>query len=159
MDRSVALLALAFVAVLGAAPAIADLPPPPPAPSGRIVLSDTVATADMGLDEVDGCKPGECCPPNTTKKIAMGAASVVAFLILFFLLVRLMERAFIKQERSPLLGRHAGISMALFLGGGAVCGIFFAVTECWYPTYTYWAVFLGVVWLLHGIYTLIAVRK
>jgi len=148
------------LAVAFAAPALADLPPtPPPPPGGRIVLSDTVDAVDTGLDDVDRCRPGECCPPSTSKKLIMGAASLGAFLILFFLLVRLMERAFIKQERSPLLGRHAGISLALFLGGGAVCGIFYGVTSCWHPAYTYWAGFLGIVWLLHAIYTFVAVRK
>ena len=128
-------------------------------PGERIVVSDTVEPVDIGIDDVDDCKPGQCCPPTTTKKIIMGLGSIVSFLVLFFLMVRLMERAFIRQEKSPLMGRHLGISLALFLGGGAVCGIFFAVTECWYPSYTYWAAFLGIVWLLHLIYTMVAIRK
>lgn len=136
----------------------ADLPPPTPA-TDRVVVSDTVAPVDTGIEDPDECKPGQCCPPNMTKKIIMGVASVASFLILFFLMVRLMERVFIRQEKSPLLGRHLGMSLALFLGGGAVCGIFFAVTECWYPAYSYWAGFLGLVWVLHLLYTLVAVRK
>jgi hypothetical protein len=89
----------------------------------------------------------------------MGVGSVAAFLVLFFLLVRLMERAFIRSERSPMLGRHAGISLALLLGGGAVCGIFVVVTGCWLPAYTWVAGFLGLVWLVHLAFTMIAVRK
>lgn len=149
-----------FVGFAGFA-ARADLPPGPPAPNPnvRIVVSDTVDPVDTGIEDLDECQPGQCCPPNTTKKIIMGVGSVVSFLILFFLMVRLMERVFIRQERSPLLGRHAGMSLALFLGAGAICGIFFGVTGCWVPIYTYWAIFFGVVWLLHLIYTLVAVRK
>ena len=151
------LVAVAVASSFFAGAAVADVPSTPP-PS-RVVLSDTVDDVDTGIDDVDDCRPGQCCPPNTTKKIIMGVGSAAAFLILFFLMVRLMERVFIKQERSPLLGRHLGISLALFLGAGAVSGIFFGVTGCWAPAYTYWAVFLGVVWVLHLLYTLIAVRK
>ena len=132
----------------------------PPAPAERIVVSDTVEPIDTGIDDdLDTCPAGKCCPPSTSKKLIMGVASIAAFLILFFLMVRLMERVFIKQERSPLLGRHLGISLALFLGGGAVCGILFAGTGCWALAYSYWAGFLGVVWVLQLAYTLIAIRK
>ncbi|MDP2344710.1 MAG: hypothetical protein Q8O67_27420 [Deltaproteobacteria bacterium] len=150
----VVVVVVAMAAAAGLAQQDAGTPP-----AGRIVVSDTVQPVDTGIEDIDECKPGQCCPPTTTKKIIMGFASLISFLILFFLMVRLMERVFIKQEKSPLMGRHLGISLALFLGGGAVCGIFFAVTECWYPTYTYWAAFLGIVWLLHLIYTMIAIRK
>jgi hypothetical protein len=153
---SLVVLLLLGVATVALAQADAG---PTPAPVGRIVVSDTVAPVDTGIEDIDDCKPGECCSPTTTKKIIMGLASVISFLVLFFLMVRLMERVFIKQEKSPLMGRHLGISLALFLGGGAVCGIFFAVTECWHPAYTYWAGFLGIVWFLHFLYTMVAIRK
>lgn len=150
-------LHFAVVAALCAGTAIAQTPAPA---ADRVVVSDTVEPVDTGIDDAfDDCPVGMCCPPSTSRKLIMGVASIAAFLILFFLMVRLMERVFIKQERSPLLGRHAGISLALFLGGGAICGILFAGTGCWALAYSYWAGFLGVVWLLHLVYTLIAVRK
>lgn len=148
-------LLVAFVLAFSAG-ASADVPP---VPRDRVVVSDTVAPVDTGIEDPEACQPGQCCPPNMTKKIIMGVGSIASFLILFFLMVRLVERAFIRQEKSPLLGRHLGISLALFLGGAAVCGVFFGVTGCWASSYTYWAAFLGIVWLLHLIYTLVAVRK
>ena len=152
------ILAVVAISLFVADVAVAQTPPTPPAE--RIVVSDTVESIDTGIDDsLDECPIGTCCPPSTSKKLIMGVASIAAFLILFFLMVRLMERVFIKQERSPLLGRHLGMSLALFLGGGAICGILFAGTGCWALAYSYWAGFLGLVWLLHLVYTLIAVRK
>jgi hypothetical protein len=134
--------------------------PAAPTPSQRIVVADTVEPIDTGLgDDLDTCPVGYCCPPSTSKKLLIGAGSLTSFLVLFFLMVRLMERVFIKSERSPLLGRHLGISLSLFLGGAAVCGIFYGATGCWAPVYSWWAGFLGVVWVLHLAYTVIAVRK
>ena len=155
--RSLILLAI----LLSSVPALAQDAPAPPAPEGqgRVVLSDTVDDVDSGLDDVEGCQPGQCCPPTTSRKLLMGVGSVAAFLVLFFLLVRLMERAFIRSERSPLLGRHVGISLALLLGGGAVCGICVVVTGCWLPAYTWVAGFLGLVWLAHLAFTMIVVRR
>jgi len=149
-------LAVVALSLSAADVAVAQTPPP----AERIVVSDTVEPIDTGIDDrLDECPVGMCCPPSTSKKLIMGVASIAAFLILFFLMVRLMERVFIKQERSPLLGRHLGMSLALFLGGGAICGILFAGTGCWALAYSYWAGFLGIVWALHLVYTLIAVRK
>ena len=81
------------------------------------------------------------------------------FLVLFFLMVRLMERVFIRQEKSPLLGRHLGISVALFFGGAGMMGIFFLVTGCFWPSYFYFLAFIGALWLVHLVYTLLAVRR
>ena len=89
----------------------------------------------------------------------MGVASVAVFLVLFFMMVRLMERVFIKREKSPLAGRHLGISFALFLGGAAMMGVFFLVTGCFFMSYYY---ILGVVaafWLIHLVYTLLVIRR
>ena len=111
------------------------------------------------LDDLDrGCAAG-CCPPSTGKTVLLGAASVVLFLVLFFLLVRLVERAFIRSERSPLLGRHLGISMSLLTGSLGGIGIFYFGTGCWIAAFTYWAGFAVAVWLLHLVYTLVAIRR
>jgi hypothetical protein len=125
-----------------------------------VVDEDTQKTVDDILgDAVDeGCK-GKCCPPSTSDKVIMGVSSAVLFLVLFFLMVRLMERVFIRREASPLLGRHLGISVALFLGGAGMMGIFFLVTGCMFLQYYYFLGFVGAVWLLHLIYTLLAVRR
>ena len=146
----------------GPSQASAQPSPQPPSPSagdGRVVLSDTIDDVDSGLDDLDGCQPGQCCPPSSSKKIIMGAAAVAIFVSLFFLLVRLMERAFIRSERSPLLGRHVGMSLAFVLGGVAVCGTVLVATGCWSSTSTWWAGFFGIAWALHLTWVLIAIRK
>jgi hypothetical protein len=152
---------LVVVSFFVCATATAQTPAAPTVPAGqRVVVADTVEPIDTGIDDdLETCPAGHCCPPSTSTKLLMGAGSIAAFLVLFFLMVRLMERVFIKSERSPLLGRHLGISLSLFLGGAAVCGIFYGATGCWAPVYSWWAGFLGVVWVLHLAYTLIAVRK
>lgn len=119
-------------------------------------LDDFVADFE---DEIEECKPGECCPPSTGKMVIMGAGALVVFVVLFFLMVRLVERVFIRRQASPLLGRHLGISVALFLGTAAMAAIFFVVTGCWYFPFTYWLVFAAVVWAIHMLYTLFAVRR
>ena len=150
---------LAVILILLAPLQASTQPPSPSVGEGRVVLSDTIDEVDSGLDDLDGCQPGQCCPPNSAKKITMGAAAVAIFLSLFFVLVRLMERAFIRSERSPLFGRHVGVSLALVLGGGAVCGTFFVATGCWSAAYTWWAGFFGIVWALHLTWVLITIRK
>lgn len=155
--RSLYLLAVILI-VLSPLQASAQRPLPS-AGDVRVVLSDTIDDVDSGLDDLDGCQPGQCCPPKSAKKITMGVAAVAIFLSLFFALVRLMERAFIRSERSPLLGRHVGISLAFVLGGVAVCGTFFVATGCWSSAYTWWAGFFGFVWALHLTWVLIAIRK
>jgi hypothetical protein len=133
---------------------------PAPVPE-RVVVKDVVGNAATAFDDaqIDDCPTGVCCPPSTSKKVIMVAACIAVYLILFFLLVRLLERAFIKQEKSPMLGRHAGISAALFLGTAASAGIIFLVSGCWGIVYSYLAGVMGVVWLFHFIYTMIAIRK
>jgi hypothetical protein len=125
-----------------------------------VVEEETHKTVDdiLGDTVEEGCV-GKCCPPSTSDKVIMGVSTAVLFLVLFFLMVRLMERVFIRREASPLLGRHLGISAALFLGGAGMMGIFFLVTGCFWIQYYYFLAFVGAVWLLHLIYTLLAVRR
>lgn len=89
----------------------------------------------------------------------MGVGALLSYLIMILLWVRLVERAFINQNKSPLLGRHTGLSLGLFLGGAGMLGIFYLINDCWHPEYYYWLGFSGVVWFLHGIYTLVALRR
>ena len=129
------------------------------ADGGKVVVDVQTGTADTGDIDLDNCPAGTCCPPSTSKKLIMAASSVFAFLVLFFLMVRLVERVFIRQERSPLLGRHLGISLALLVGTAIAGGILYAVTGCWLPAYWYVLGAVGAAWLVHFLYTMFAVRK
>lgn len=149
------LLPLLLLISLSAPAALGDIPSPE-----KVVVGEETKDIDDILGDVvqDGCI-GTCCPPTTTEKIIMGVSTAVLFLVLFFLMVRLMERVFIRRESSPLLGRHLGISVALFLGGAGMMGIFFLTTGCFWFSYWYFLGFVGAVWLIHLIYTLLAVRR
>lgn len=132
----------------------------PSAEDVKVVVDEQAQDmGDLLNDVVEAGCIGKCCPPSTGDKVIMGVASVAVFLILFFLMVRLMERVFIKQEKSPLAGRHLGVSFALFLGGAAMMGIFFLVTGCFWPSYFYFLGVVGAIWLLHLIYTLLVIRR
>lgn len=141
-----------------AAPAFAQdptpaVPPPPPAP-------DPTPSAASGGDEAlaTSCEEGGCCPPTAAQKLFIGVGDLALLGITFFLFVGLMERRFINTDRSPLLGRHLGMSLSLFLTAIGVGALAYLVTGCWPPEFTLWVIFAGVVWALHGIYTLIVVR-
>lgn len=104
------------------------------------------------------CVEGECCPPTTAQKVFIGVGDIAMLLLTLFLFVGLMERRFINTDRSAQYGRHLGISLSLFLTAIGVGALAYLVTGCWPAQFTLWVVFAGVVWLIHGIYTLIAVR-
>ena len=120
-------------------------PPTPPVPAENSAL----ATA---------CGDGGCCPPTAAQKVFIGVGDLAILIVTFFLFVGLMERRFINTDRSAQLGRHLGMSLSLFLTACGVGALAYLVTGCWPPEFTLWVVFAGVVWALHGIYTLIVVR-
>lgn len=134
-------------------PAPAEPPPsaPPPAPAAPPAPTEntTLTTA---------CEDGGCCPPTAAQKVFIGVGDLAILLVTFFLFVGLMERRFINTDRSAQLGRHLGMSLSLFLTAVGVGALAYLVTGCWPPEFTLWVAFAGVVWALHGIYTLIVVR-
>lgn len=125
--------------------------PPATAPSGG-----TVVAGGHALDTA--CEDGGCCPPTAAQKVFIGVGDVAILIITFFLFVGLMERRFINTDRSSQLGRHLGMSLSLFLTAIGVGALAYLVTGCWPPEFTLWVAFAGVVWVLHGLYTLIVVR-
>lgn len=104
------------------------------------------------------CDEGGCCPPTTAQKVFIGLGDVAILLLTLFLFVGLMERRFINTDRSAQFGRHLGISLSLFLTAVGVGALAYLVTGCWPAEFTLWVVFAGVVWVIHGLYTLVAVR-
>lgn len=132
-------------------PALANDPAPPqaPPPAGTAATNDAFGTA---------CDGGGCCPPTTAQKLMIGVGDLAILGITFFLFVGLMERRFINTDRSPLLGRHLGMSLSFFLTAIGVGALAYLITGCWPPELTIWVIFAGVIWALHGIYTLIVVR-
>ena len=105
------------------------------------------------------CGPGECCPPTTAKLVFIGTGSVAIALISFLLIVRLVERSFINRDQSALVGRHAGISLSLLISSVGFAVTAYLVTGCWPPQFFIGLGFVAGLWAIHGLYTLIAVRK
>lgn len=101
---------------------------------------------------------GECPPPSTQERILIGLGALVWAVIIFLLLVRLIERRFIQSDRSATLGRHAGISLTIFVSSLGLAAIGYLVTGCLHSELFLWLGFCGGIWLIHGIYTLIAAR-
>lgn len=110
------------------------------------------------LAEVEICGVGDCCPPSTQQKVMIGVGSLAVLVVLWFLLVRLMERRFINQDRSASVGRHAGISFVLFLTMGGMAALAYLITGCVHTEVLVWLGFTGVVFVIHVIYTVAVVR-
>ena len=65
------------------------------------------------------CAAGDCCPPTTAKKLFVVVGTLVLLVVTILLFKSLLERYFVRKGNSPLLGRHTGISLALFI---TACG-------------------------------------
>lgn len=155
------------VGVLVSGSALAQDPVPPVTPD-PIPATPVPATPDpipsgpppATLADSQGfCQPGECCPPTTAQKLFIGVGDLGILVVTFLLFVRLMERRFINDGRSATMGRNVGISLSLFLTSLGMAALAYLVTGCWPPEFTLWVAFAGVVWALHGLYTLIVVRS
>ena len=122
-------------------------------------------TVDGGVGGIEGlvgkviCGPDDCCPPSTQQKVMVGVGTLFLGVVFFFLFVTLAEKRFILQDRDPQMGRHSGISMAILLCSGALAALTKLVTGCFHSETIVWLIFIGVVWALHGLYTLIVVRS
>lgn len=101
---------------------------------------------------------GGCMAPNTTSKILIAVGDMGIFAVAAFLFVRLMERRYINQDKNPLLGRHLGMSMALFISVLGMFGLYYLVTGCITGSMWWWVGFAAFVFVVHAAYTLVVVR-
>ena len=105
------------------------------------------------------CVEGECCPPNTSQQIFIGVGTLFTGIVALFLLPRIIERAAINKGRSPLSARHTGISLAILLANLGLVGMTYAVTNCFPAKLLIWVGVVGALWLIHGVYALVATRN
>jgi hypothetical protein len=146
---------LALPPALPAQETVAPGPQPPPAEESTTLQEGS--TDPFSELTVPG-EEGTCPSPSTQEKILIGVGSLVLAVILFLLLVRLMERNYIQKDKSATLGRHLGFSLTLVLSAAGLLALVYLVTSCVHPEFFLWLGFCGAVWLIHLIYTLIAVR-
>lgn len=158
---------LTFTVPLWAQTPVPTTPPPSPTTttpdqttsSSEQPVSGTQDDSLAGLMQGRICQPGECCPPSTQEKILIGVSALAIAVVCFFLLVRVVERSFIKNDRNAQVGRHFGISLSLLFAVGGLVGMIYLITGCFYASFWWWLGFVGALWLIHLIYTLVVLRE
>jgi hypothetical protein len=114
------------------------------------------AAQNSGADpEVDN----ECHPPSTQQWVLIGVGTLAIFVVCFFLLVRLVQRAFIHRDKNATLGRHFGISITFLVGSLGMTALAYLITGCLHRQFVLWLCFPLALWAIHGLYTLIVVRN
>ena len=157
----------ALAALLGSRAVLAqeESTPEPDAVTPAEKESTIEETVEGGLEPIEGlvgqviCGPTDCCPPSTQQKVMVGVGTLFLAVVFLFLFVALAEKRFILQDRDPQLGRHSGISLAIVLSSGALAALTKLVSGCFHSETIVWLIFIGVVWAIHGLYTLIVVRS
>ncbi len=115
-------------------------------------------TIQVEVQNEAACPAGTCCPPTVAQKAFIGVGGLALALVLFFLLTRSVQSYYIRRDRPLLHGRHAGLSLSLFVTSLGLAALVYLITGCWPPESTVWVGFVGGVWLVHGIYALAVVR-
>jgi hypothetical protein len=115
-------------------------------------------TTDVTLQD-EGTPPEECHPPTTREWVMIGVGTLVIFVVCFFLLVRLVQRAFIHRDKNATLGRHFGISITFLVGSLGMTALAYLITGCLHRQFVLWLCFPLALWAIHGLYTLIVVRN
>jgi len=151
---SVAVLLLLAAPVLRAqTSAPVSTEPTVPASTGAAATPerDTQGTDTSGADE--------CHPPTTQEKVIIAVGTLAIAIFCFFLLVRLVQRHYIRRDRNATLGRHLGISLAFLVSSLGMVGLAYLVTGCLHRQFLFWLCFPLALWLIHLIYTLAVGRN
>jgi|GEM_PF-3018859 len=101
----------------------------------------------------------ECHPPSTQEWVLIGVGTLAIFVVCFFLLVRLVQRAFIRRDKNATLGRHFGISITFLVGSLGMTALTYLITGCLHRQFVLWLCFPLALWAIHGLYILIVVRN
>jgi len=114
--------------------------------------------SDVTLQE-EGTLAEECHPPSTQEWVMIGVGTLAIFVVCFFLLVRVVQRAFIHRDKNATLGRHFGISLTILVGSLGMVALTYLITGCLHRQFVLWLCFPLALWVIHGLYVLIAVRN
>jgi hypothetical protein len=123
--------------------------------------SGEVTSPQSGLRSMDDLSIDlhQCLSPSTQQWVIIAVGTLAIFVLCFFLLVRLVQRAFIHRDKNASLGRHCGISLTFLVSSLGMVGLAYLVTGCLNHQFLIWLCFPLALWLIHGIYTLIVVRS
>ena len=114
---------------------------------------------DVTLQDEGAPAEEECQPPSTQQWVMIGVGTLAIFVVCFFLLVRLVQRAFIHRDKNATLGRHFGISITFLVGSLGMTALAYLITGCLHRQFVLWLCFPLALWAIHGLYTLIVVRN
>lgn len=131
-------------------------------PTTTDLTEEAVPLGSEGTDvtlQDEGTPPEECHPPTTREWVMIGVGTLVIFVVCFFLLVRLVQRAFIHRDKNATLGRHFGISITFLVGSLGMTALAYLITGCLHRQFVLWLCFPLALWAIHGLYTLIVVRN
>lgn len=126
----------------------------PSASAGKAI---SASADDQGLGDIFG--DDECHPPSTQEWVFIALGTLIVLVVSFLLLVRLVQRHYIRQDRNATFGRHLGISLTFLVSSLGMVGVAYLVTGCLHRQFLVWLCFPLALWLIHLIYTLAVVRE
>ncbi len=100
-----------------------------------------------------------CRPPSTQDWILIVAITLAVFVLLFFTLVRVVERSYINRDKSAVLGRQVGIFGSLALALAAMLATGYLTNGCLHPRFLIWLAAMAVVVLVDGLYTWVVASR
>jgi hypothetical protein len=109
-------------------------------------------------DDLSGAA-NECPSPSTQQWVLIAVGTLAIFIFCFFLLVRLVQRWFIRRDKNASLGRHSGISLTFFLSSLGMVGLAYLIIGCLNRQFLLWLCFPLALWVIHGAYTLVVARS
>jgi hypothetical protein len=115
--------------------------------------STTTTKSSSSTTTADSCKEAD-----TTEQIMVGVGTLVFGIVAVLLLARIFEKNAINKSGDGRAGRHMGISLGLFLTVLALAGIMMSVTGCFPANMMIWIIVMGVLWAIHGAYTMVSAR-
>jgi hypothetical protein len=128
-------------------------------PTTTDITEETVLGGTDTTSQDEGTPPEECHPPSTQEWVLIGVGTLVIFVVCFFLLVRLVQRAFIHRDMNATLGRHVGILITFLVGSLGMIALAYLITGCLHRQFWLWLCFPLALFTIHLLYTLIVVRN
>ena len=139
-------------------PLLAQEPQVPPVqPTTPSTDLGTPASTDDFFDE--NTPDASTCPPSTMTKILVGVIGLALLVVCYFLIVHIVERRYIQQDRSATLGRHVGFSVSILITVGGTLGAYWGLTKCPWDYLWPWLLVGGGVWVVHLLYLIVVARN
>jgi hypothetical protein len=130
-----------------------------PAAGSKAALATDSAASPSGEGSGDVFGASECHPPSTQEWVFIGLGTLVVFIVSFLLLVRLIQRYYIRRDKNATFGRHLGITVTFFVSSLGMSGVAYLVTGCLHRQFWVWLCFPLALGAIYLIYTLAVHRN